>query len=75
MTFKKSLFDNIGNNHFLKGTSINIIQWNTGKNANFLVTAGYRNSNHIEKTFSKGSKARDMAISYALSISDKYRKE
>ena len=72
MNFRGKEWKRDGNYYTLIGTEIKIIQWNTGKNANFLVTAGFRNSNHIEKYFEKGPEARDAAINFALSIKDKY---
>lgn len=73
MTFQGKQWKRNGNKYNLVGTQINVYQWNSGKNANFLVTAGYRNSNHIERTFPKGDGARDAAITYALSLAEKYR--
>lgn len=72
MTFRGKEWKRYGNHYNLVGTEINVYFWNTGKNANFLVTAGYRISNHIEKSFAKGETARDNAIKYALSLKDKY---
>lgn len=74
MTFRGKEWEKRGNHYNLLGTEIDVYQWNSGKNANFLVTAGYRNSNHIEKTFPKGDGARDAAIAYALSIKDRFVK-
>lgn len=72
MTFRGKEWERCGNHYHLVGTEINVYQWNSGKNANFLVTAGYRNSNHIEKTIEgKGSEARDKAIEFALSLSER----
>lgn len=73
MTFRGKMWERYGNHYNLVGTEINVYQWNTGKNANFLVTAGYRHSNHREKSFSKGAEARDAAIAYALSLADSYK--
>ena len=73
MTFRGKMWERYGNHYNLVGTEINVYQWNTGKNANFLVTAGYKHSNHKEKSFSKGPTARDAAIAFALSIVDDYR--
>lgn len=73
MTFRGKMWERYGNHYNLVGTEINVYQWNTGKNANFLVTAGYRHSNHKEKSFGKGPTARDAAIEFALSIADDYR--
>ena len=75
MDFRGKEWKRCGNHYDLDGTSIKIYQWNSGKNANFLVTAGYRNSDHVEKSFSKGGQARDLAIGYAYSIRDKYQNE
>ena len=72
MTFRGKEWKRSGNYYTLIGTEIKIIQWNAGKNANFLVTAGFRNSNYTERYFEKGPEARDAAINYALSIKDKY---
>lgn len=73
MTFRGKMWERNGNHYTLVGTEIKIYQWNSGENANFLVTAGFRNSNHIEKSFQKGAEARDKAITFALSIADKYK--
>lgn len=73
MTFQGKQWKRSGNKYNLVGTQINIYQWNSGKNANFLVTAGYRNSNHIERAFPRGDGSRDAAITYALSLAEKYR--
>ena len=73
MTFRGKQWKRSGNCYNLVGYQIDIYQWNSGKNANFLVCAGYQNRNHVEKAFSKGPEARDAAIEYALSIKDKYR--
>ena len=73
MTFRGKMWERYGNHFNLVGTEINIYQWNSGKNANFLVTAGYRHINHIEKSFYKVAEARDAAINFALSIADKYK--
>ena len=73
MTFRGKMWERHGNHYTLVGTEIQIYQWNIGKDANFLVTAGFRNSNHIEKSFQKGAEARDKAITFALSIADKYK--
>jgi len=72
MTFKGKEWKRYGNHYNLLGTEINVYFWNTGKNANFLVTAGYRKSNYTQKSFSKGQTARDAAIEYALSIRERY---
>lgn len=72
MTFRGNQWERQGNHYHLANTQIDVYQWNSGKNANFLVTAGYRNSNHIEKTFPKGEGARDAAITYAMSLSKQY---
>lgn len=72
MTFRGKRWKSIGNRFHLIGYDIDIYQWNSGKNANFLVYAGYRNSTHKEKSFAKGPEARDAAIEYAMSIKDKY---
>ena len=74
MTFRNKAFQRFGNHYNVVGTSVNVYQWNTGKNANFLVTAGYRNSDHIEKSFPKGDTARDDAINFALSLRERYTK-
>ena len=73
MTFRGKMWERNGNHYTLVGTEIKIYQWNSGENANFLVTAGFRNSNHIEKSFQKGAEARDKAITFALSIANKYK--
>lgn len=73
MTFRGKQWKRHGNRYNLVGYQVDIYQWNSGKNANFLVCAGYSNRNHVEKAFSKGPEARDAAIQYALSIKDKYR--
>ena len=76
MTFRGKQWESNGNHYTLVGTEIRVYQWNTGKNANFMVTAGFSSYHHIEKTIpGKGQAARDAAIEYALSIQDKYRKE
>lgn len=72
MTFRSKEWVRKGNHYTLVGTQIMVYQWNTGKNAKFLVEAGFKNSNHIEKYFEKGPEARDAAINFALSIRDKY---
>lgn len=63
-----------GNRYHLVGTQIDVYQWNSGKNANFLV-AGYRNSNHKERSFPKGDGARAAAIEYAFMLSREIRYE
>ena len=69
----KKIFEHIGNKYNVIGTSVNIYYWNSGKNQTFLVTAGYKNSDHVEKTIpGKGPEAREKAINLALSIKDKY---
>ena len=73
MIFRCKQWERFGNHYHLIGSSINVYQWNTGKNANFLVTAGYKEQNHIEKSFAKSGSARDEAINFALSLKDKYR--
>ena len=73
MTFRDKRWERFGNRYHLIGTQIDVYQWNSGKNANFLVTAGYRNSNHKERSFPKGETARDDAIMYATSLIEKYR--
>lgn len=73
MTFRGKMWERYGNHFTLVGTQINVYQWNSGKDANFLVTAGFWNSNYIQKAFHKGAEARDAAITFALSIADKYR--
>lgn len=72
MTFRGKEWQRSGNHYNLVGTEINVYQWNTGENANFMVTAGYRKSTYIQKSFAKGPKARNAAITYALTIKDKY---
>lgn len=72
MTFRGKEWQRFGNHYNLVGTQINVYFWNTGKNAWFMVTAGYRKSNYIQKSFAKGETARDDAIKYALSIKNKY---
>ncbi len=74
-TFRGKQWERHGNQFHLVGYQIDIYQWNSGKKANFLVCAGYRNSNHIEKSFGKGPKSRDEAISYAMKIKERYRIE
>lgn len=74
-TFQSKEWKRYGNHYNLVGTSINVFFWNTGKNANFLVDAGYKKSNKHYKSFSKGPQAREDAINYALSIKDKYTEE
>jgi len=74
-SFRGKMWERSGNRFHLVGTEVNVYQWNTGKKANFLVTGGYRNSSHIEKSFGCGINARDDAIAFALSIADKYRRE
>ena len=61
-----------GNYYWLVGSEIKVYFWNSGKDSNFLVTAGFKKSNHKEKSFSKGPAARDAAIEYALSLKDMY---
>lgn len=75
MTFRGKEWERHGNHYNLVGTEINVYQWNSGKNANFMVTAGYRKSTYKQLSFSKGPSARDAAITYALSLKDKYRIE
>lgn len=74
MTFRDKRFEKIGNHYNLIGTEINIYHWNNGKNANFLVTAGYSTYHHIEKAFPKSETAREDAIKYALSIQEQFKK-
>lgn len=73
MTFRGKEWERHGNHYNLVGTEINVYQWNSGKNANFMVTAGYRNSTYQQRSFSKGQSARDEAITYALSLKDNYK--
>jgi hypothetical protein len=62
-----------GANHYhVINSEIDIYFWNTGKNANFLVTAGYSKFNKKQKSFSKGPAAREAAIDYALALKDRY---
>ncbi len=72
MTFRGKQWERFGNHYHLIGTEINVYYWNSGKNASFLVTAGYRKSHHVEKHFEKGPIARDNAIMYALSLVNEY---
>lgn len=72
MTFRGEQWERLGNRYHLVGTQVDVYQWNSGKKANFLVTTGYRNSNHKERTFPKGEGARDAAIAYALSLAEQY---
>ena len=72
MTFRGKQWERLGNRYRLVGTQVEVYQWNSGKEANFLVTAGYRNSNHRERTFPKGEGARDAAIAYAMSLAEQY---
>ena len=72
MTFRGKQWERTGNRYHLVGTQVNVYQWNSGKDANFLVTAGYRNSDHRERSFPKGSNARYAAISYAMSLATMY---
>lgn len=62
----------LGNHYHLINSEIDIYFWNTGKNANFLVTAGYSNFNKKQKSFGNGEQAREDAINYALTLLDKY---
>ena len=71
MTFRGKEWERHGNHYNLVGTEINVYQWNSGKNANFMVTAGYRNSTYKQRSFSKGPSARDAAIT----LKDTYRLE
>lgn len=71
-SFRNKEWTKHGNHYHLEGTQINIYQWNSGKNANFLVEAGYYTNNYITKSFPKGENAREQAIEFALSIKDKY---
>lgn len=69
----KSLFrPRTGNHYHLINSEIDIYFWNTGKNANFLVTAGYSKFNKKQKSFSKGEQAREDAINYAISLINEY---
>jgi hypothetical protein len=71
MTFRGKDWQRYGNHYDLVGTSIKVYQWNSGKNANFLVSAGYRISESKEITISgKGQDARDRAIETAYSLRD-----
>ena len=72
MTFRGKQWERSGNQYHLVGTSVNVYQWNSGRNANFLVTAGYTNSNHVERSFPKGEGARDAAIMYAMALAQAY---
>jgi hypothetical protein len=71
MTFRDKRWIRHGNRYHLIGHEVDIYQWNAGKNANFLVYAGY-GSKHVEKSFEKGPEARNKAIEYAFSIKDDY---
>ena len=66
----KKIWARNGNQYHLIGTDVNVYQWNSGKNANFLVTAGYRNSNHVERSFPKGQTAKEQAIKYAFELAN-----
>ena len=71
MTFRGKDWQRYGNHYELVGTSIKVYQWNSGKNANFLVTAGYRISESKEITINgKGQDARDAAIAKAFELRD-----
>lgn len=72
MTFRGKQWERLGNRYRLVGTQVEVYQRNSGRDANFLVTAGYRNSNHKERTFPKGKDARDAAIAYAMSLAAQY---
>lgn len=73
MNFRGKEWERFGNRYHLVGTQISVYQWNSGRNANFMVSAGYRNSNHMDKTISgKGAGARDEAIRFSMSIADRY---
>jgi len=74
MRFCKPDWENDGNCHHLVGTEINVYQWNAGCKANFLLTAGYRYSNHKEITIpGAGSIARDTAIRTAIEMGGSYK--
>ncbi len=64
----RKVWERNGNHYHLIGTEVNVYQWNSGKNANFLVTSGYRNSNHVERSFPKSETAKEDAIRFALSL-------
>ena len=71
-TFRGREWIRQGNWYSLAGTEIRVYQWNSGSRANFLVTAGFRQSTHIERSFAYGPEARTAAIEYALSLREKY---
>ena len=72
-TWNPRIFEHSRNHYNVIGTSINIYHWNSGKNTNYLVVAGYKDNAHIEKTIpGKGPAARENAIIFALSIREKY---
>lgn len=71
--FDRKIWKRTCNHYHLDGTSIDIYFWNSGKNQNYMLTAGYRNSNHIEKTIpGKGPEAREIAIKMALELRYQY---
>ena len=74
MNFRAKEWTRNGNRYHLEETEIDIYQWNAGKNANFMVYAGYGRK-HEEKSFAKGPEARERAIEYAYSIKAEYIKE
>lgn len=71
LNFRSKKWERNGNHYHLIGTDVNVYQWNSGKNANFLVTAGYRNSNHVERSFPKGEMAKEQAIKFAFELANR----
>lgn len=61
-----------GNKHYLKGSKnlVVIIQWNTGKNKNFVVEYGFNHKHHIVSIPGKGDEAMKKAIELAYKVAE-----
>ena len=60
-------FERDGNRYFLKGTNVTVLQWNTGKNKNFMVEK--RDNRTPPVTIpGKGDEAMKKAIETAYSL-------
>ena len=74
MTFRGNKWKRNGNHFNLVGTRVRIYQYNTGKNANFMVEIIGIPVTH-KSTFTipkKGAEARDIAIKTAFILANKY---
>lgn len=73
LTFRGKEWERNGNHYNLVGTKVNVIQWNTGDKANFIVEV-LGKSVYEQNTFTvpgKGPQARERAILMAYEMAGK----